>query len=72
MLLEISSYSQFRIGICIAIIILLLGIVSIYTIKTMEEINQNSDYQIEYNQKISKSILKTFKQGINRDIWGIF
>ena len=53
MLLEISSYSQFRIGICIAIIILLLGIVSIYTIKTMEEINQNSDYQIEYNQKIS-------------------
>ena len=53
MLLEISSYSQFRIGICIAMIILLLGVVSIYTIKTMEEINQNSDYQIEYNQKIS-------------------
>jgi len=53
MLLEVSSYSQFRIGICIAMIILLLGIVSVYTVKTMEEINQNSNYQIEYNQKIS-------------------
>ncbi len=53
MLLEVSSYSQFRIGICIAMIILLLGVVSIYTIKTMEEINQNSEYQVEYSQKIS-------------------
>jgi len=34
-------------------IILLLGIVSIYTIKTMEEINQNFNYHVEYSQKIS-------------------
>jgi len=52
MLLEISSYSQFRIGICIAMIILLLGVVSVYTIKTMEEINQNSNYHVEFSQKI--------------------
>ncbi len=52
MLFEVSSYSQFRIGICVAMIILLLGIVSVYTIKTMEEINQNSIYHVEYNQKI--------------------
>jgi len=52
MLLEVSSYSQFRIGICIAMIILLLGVVSVYTIKTMEEINQNSNYHVEYSQKI--------------------
>lgn len=51
-MLEISSYSQFRIGVCIAIIILLLGIVSIYTIKTLDEINENFIYQEEYNQKI--------------------
>lgn len=53
MLLEVSSYSQFRIGICIAMIILLLGVVSVYTLKTMEEINQNYNYQVEYNKKIS-------------------
>lgn len=33
--------------------ILLLGIGSIYTIKTMEEVNQNFNYHIEYIQKIS-------------------
>lgn len=54
MLLEISSYSQFRIGICIAIIILLLGIVSIYTIKTLDEINGNFNLQEEYYQQVKK------------------
>ncbi|MFQ5497058.1 MAG: sensor histidine kinase [Nitrosopumilus sp.] len=34
-------------------IILLLGVVSIYTIKTMDEINQNFNYNLEYGQKIS-------------------
>jgi len=52
-LLQITSYAQFRIGICISMIILLLGIVSIYTIKTMDEINQNFNYHVEYDQKIS-------------------
>jgi len=53
MLLEVTSYSQFRIGICIAIIILLLGIVSIYTIKTLDDINENFNLQEEYYQKIT-------------------
>jgi len=34
-------------------IILLLGVVSIYTIKTMDEINQNFNYNLEYGQKTS-------------------
>jgi len=64
MLLEISSYSQFRIGICIAIIILLLGIVSIYTIKTLDEINGNFNLQEKYYQKITKldNILDKYKK----------
>jgi len=64
MLLEISSYSQFRIGTCIAIIILLLGIVSIYTIKTLDEINGNFNLQEEYYQKIINldSILDKYKK----------
>ncbi|WP_255465245.1 HAMP domain-containing sensor histidine kinase [Nitrosopumilus sp. b3] len=53
MLLEISSHSQFRIGICISMIILLLGVVSIYTIKTMDDINQNYNFILDYNEKIS-------------------
>ncbi|WP_225866836.1 sensor histidine kinase [Nitrosopumilus zosterae] len=52
-MLEISSHSQFRIGICISMIILLLGVVSIYTIKTMDDINQNYNFILEYNQNIS-------------------
>lgn len=34
-------------------IILLLGVVSIYTIKTMDDINQNYNFILEYNQNIS-------------------
>ena len=34
-------------------IILLLGIVSIYTIKTMDDINKNYNFVLDYNQKIS-------------------
>jgi len=52
-LLQITSHAQFRIGICISMIILLLGIVSIYTIKAMDEINQNFNYHIEYDQTIT-------------------
>ena len=33
-------------------IILLLGIVSIYTLKTMDEINQNFNHHVDYTQKI--------------------
>lgn len=53
MLLEITSYSQLRIAICISMIILLLGIVSVFTIETMEEISQNFNHHIKYGQKIS-------------------
>ena len=53
MLFVISSNSQFRIGICISMMILLLGVVSIYTVKTMNDINQNYNFILEYDQKIS-------------------
>ena len=53
MLLEITSHSQLRIGMCISMIILLLGIISVFSIGTMEEINQNFNYLVEYEQKIS-------------------
>lgn len=84
MLLEISSYSQFRIGVCIAIIILLLGIVSIYTIKTLDEINGNFNLQEEYYQKITNlnniskkyekqtQIFEGLKSGANHENAGNF
>ena len=84
MLLEITSYSQFRIGICIAIIILLLGIVSIYTIKTLDEINGNFNLQEEYYQKITNlnnisdkyekqaQIFEGLKSGANHEKVGNF
>jgi len=83
-LLQILSYSQFRIGICIAIIILLLGIVSIYTIKTLDEINENFNIQENYylkstsldnvldkNEKQSQ-ILEGLKSGKNHENIGNF
>jgi len=65
-------------------IILLLGIVSIYTINTMQEINQNFNYHIEFSQKISNldniktkyekqvTIFERLKLGITDDSIGNF
>lgn len=66
MLLTISSASQFRIAVCISMIILLLGTVSTYTILTMNEMNHTLNYNSDYSKQISN--LEEIKSKYNSQI----